>query len=99
MRHGTLSGRNWHYRTGVPCCPECKKAHADYSRRLRRYGPAPRWGLAEQIIDVVASCDPVTPLELSALLPTANPESLRRVTYRLLDRGLVDRVDGRLVAR
>jgi len=55
--------------------------------------------LAEQIVDVITMADPVTVTELPALLPTANPESLRRVTYRLLDRGLVARVDGRLVAR
>ena len=99
MRHGTLTTRNWHYRTGNPCCQECKQAHADYTKRLRKYGPKPRWGLAEQIVDVIAMADPVTVTELPALLPTANPESLRRVTYRLLDRGLVARVDGRLVAR
>ena len=97
MRHGTLSGRNWHYRTGNPPCPACRKAHADYSKRLRRYGPKPRWGLAEQIIDVVATCDPVDMNELATLIPLANPESLRRTAYRLVDRGLVSKTDRRLV--
>ena len=98
MRHGTLTARNWHYRADVPVCPECMKAHADYTRHLRKYGPKPKWGLAEQIIDLVAMCDPVDMNELATLIPTANPESLRRTAYRLVDRGLVAKAGRRLVA-
>ena len=98
MTHGTLTARNQHYRTGIPVCQECRQAHADYSRRLRRFGPKPRWGLAEQIIDLVAMCDPVDMNELATLIPLANPESLRRTAYRLVDRGLVAKAGRRLVA-
>ena len=99
MKHGTLGGYNQHRRRHIAMCPDCAVARLRYDR-IRKGLPAdPPPTLTDRIVDVISSYSPVTPLELTALLPTANPESLRRVTYRLLDRGLVARVDGRLVAR
>ena len=33
--HGTYSGAQWHYRTGMPMCPRCKLARNEYMRQWR----------------------------------------------------------------
>ena len=90
-----------HYRNGTPVCDSCKQEHADYARRWRRYGPAERDGLPEIVADYVSTNQPVGFSELSTLIrsdrPEINVESVRRVAYRLLDRGVLTRVGGRLV--
>ena len=60
------------------------------------YGPQPKHGLAETITDVVASHQPVAMTELSALTPDQKPESLRRVAYRLIGRGVLSKSTGGL---
>ena len=84
-----------HYRDGTPVCDDCKQQHSDYSQRWRREGPQPRDGLPELVTDYVATNQPVTITELQTIVahdkPTVNVESVRRVTYRLLTRGVITR--------
>jgi hypothetical protein len=91
-----------HYRDGTKVCDSCKVEHADYARRWRRDGPAPRNGLPELIVDYVATNEPVTIRELQTIVaydkPSTNVESVRRVAYRLLDRGVLIRDGDKLMA-
>ena len=90
-----------HYRNGTPVCAVCKAEHADYARRWRRDGPAPRDGLPETVTDYVATNQPVTIRELQTIIghdkPGVKSESVRRTTYRLLDRGVLSRNGDELV--
>jgi len=106
-RCGTLSGRNQHYRTGTPVCASCKKAAASYANHWKwatQHGwtPPAKNGLPEVIADVVVTHHPVTISEVPALVaqvrPGVNLASVRRVTYRLLERGTLQRQEGSLVA-
>ena len=91
MRHGTRYGYTRHLQAGEAACDECREANNAQSRNhWRRHHPKPNT-LAEQIVDVVESHDPVAVTELSALIPTAKPESLRRTVYRLLRVGRLRR--------
>ena len=94
--HGTLPGYRQHRVDGTAACRLCRSAWSGYTTHLRMYGPKPKHGLAELLVDVVATHQPVAMTELSALLPNEKPESLRRVAYRLVDRGLLSRSSGGL---
>ena len=101
MRHGTLSGYRQHRREGTKACTLCRSAWAGYSSHLKLYGPRPKNGLPEVVLDVGETHHPVAMGELSTLvhdiLPGALPESVRRTAYRLVDRGLIEQHEGRLV--
>jgi len=82
---------NLHYRRNEPVCPACRAQHAAYARQWRRKGPRSRWGLAERIVDVVATHEPVAVTEITALLPNVKAESVRRTVYRLIGAGRLRR--------
>ena|SRR5665811_1208929 len=81
-----------HYKRGEPACTRCKKRKAAYLRHWRRYGPRDKWGLSEQIVDVAEIYGPFAITELAALIPDVNPESARRVVYRLIGQGRLRRI-------
>ena len=84
-----------HYRDGTPVCPDCKQQHSAYTKQWKRNGPKERDGLPEMVADYVSTNQPVTIMELQTIVahdkPGINVESIRRVTYRLLDRGVIER--------
>lgn len=49
IRHGTKAGYDQHFRWGQQACPDCKRAHADYSAARRRI--ADRTKTRHQITD------------------------------------------------
>ena len=90
-----------HYRNGEPVCDACKQEHSDYARQWRNNGPQQRDGLPELVTDYVATNQPVTIIELQTIVqrdkPTVNAESLRRIAYRLIDRGVLTWISTGLV--
>ena len=84
-----------HYRDGTPVCPTCKANHSAYTKEWKRNGPKERDGLPEMVADYVSTNQPVSIMELQHLIgfdkPDVKAESVRRVVYRLLDRGVIVR--------
>lgn len=89
-----------HYRDRTKVCATCKATQSDYAKRWRRDGPQQKDGLPELVTDYVATNEPVTIMELQTIVrldkPNTNIESLRRATYRLIDRGILVNLDGML---
>ena len=48
--------------------------------------------LVDRVADVIDTHDPVAVSELAALIPDANPKSIRRTVYRLIQQGRIRRI-------
>lgn len=94
MIHGTRSGYYQHRQAGETACRSCLDANNLHSRtQWRKHHPKPVT-VADRILDVVSSHEPVTVKELPTLLPDLNPASLRRTVHRMLNQDTLTRLNG-----
>jgi hypothetical protein len=90
MKHGTRSGYHQHLKRKQPACAACREANRQHSSDQYRKHHPPPYTLKRRILDTIETNQPCSHIELTALIPDANPETIRRTVYRLLAEQRID---------